>query len=201
MKDPKILYASLVKRALEILRLSHLKQMKIAKIALEVCEIRWGGKQYDSDFSLRRFAKDIGVKPKTLDHWIQIKRRVYDNVDPSLVEKMYFTDMVSLLKKTSSTDSRLKINSKAREILEFSPDIKRFEKYLAHVKSVLFNAKNPERLEKLPDELLAETIETCEAISRLLKYYLANKENHIKNRKNKLNKYNDQTKKLKELGL
>ncbi len=50
-------------------------KFKISKLALEVCQIRHGGisTQY---YTLKDFAGDIGMKPKTLQNWVRIYRDI-----------------------------------------------------------------------------------------------------------------------------
>ena len=51
-------------------------QAKIAEIALEVCDIRHGGRCPDDRYTLTRFSSDIGLPLKTVQNWVQTYRLV-----------------------------------------------------------------------------------------------------------------------------
>lgn len=59
-------------------------RLEIATMALEVCEIHWGGgthwKGFETTYTLKRFAEETGISYKTLANWVRIKRNVYDKL-------------------------------------------------------------------------------------------------------------------------
>lgn len=59
-------------------------RLQIAELALEVCDVRWGGgahwANHEGTYTLKRFAEEIGVNPKTLSNWVRVKRNVMDKL-------------------------------------------------------------------------------------------------------------------------
>lgn len=69
-------------------------RMKIAELAIEACDIQWGGgnhwKKFEGVYTIKRFAAEIGVHSKTLSEWCAIKRLVKDKLPEGLfVENNY----------------------------------------------------------------------------------------------------------------
>ena len=56
-------------------------QAEIAKRALEICDIRHGGKTLEKIYTIKDFANDIGMKPKTLQGWVGTYRDVVLKAD------------------------------------------------------------------------------------------------------------------------
>jgi len=60
------------------------QRIKIADLALSVCDIQHGGGNHWSGFkdvrTLKQFAKDSGMKYKTLSNWVQVRVRVMNHV-------------------------------------------------------------------------------------------------------------------------
>lgn len=176
-------YKQYVKEAKEILRLAKYKQMEIARLALLVCDIHWGGRSKDTDISVNRFAKDIGTEKKTLHQWISMRRRVLNNLDPEISRNLSYDNIVMIYKKTKANMTAKDIRLMTKEVLEMPQNLKRFIKYTSHAKSILFNSKRPDRLELVNNEKIEEMISHCSGIAAVLKEYLADKESGKLNKK------------------
>jgi hypothetical protein len=53
----------------------HNKQFKICEYAMKVCTIRHGGRS-DGYYTIKDYANDIGMTPKTLQNWLVVYRNV-----------------------------------------------------------------------------------------------------------------------------
>lgn len=64
-------------------------QAQIAYYATQVCTIKHGGITKDTTYTLTKYAKDIGVKSKTLSEWVSVYKNVITklNMDPEKVTK------------------------------------------------------------------------------------------------------------------
>lgn len=71
----RLSYQEYVNRAKNLLGQIDAYQAKIAQMAMEVCEIRHGGKS-DAYYTLTDFANDIGINRKTLSSWVHTYRDV-----------------------------------------------------------------------------------------------------------------------------
>ena len=72
-ENKKQLYIRQGKRLLEEIGIY---QVEIAKMALAICDIRHGGKTLEKIYTIKDFANDIGMKPKTLQGWVGTFRDV-----------------------------------------------------------------------------------------------------------------------------
>jgi hypothetical protein len=70
----------LVNRAKKLLREIETHQAEIAKLALQVCTIRHGGRS-NGFYTITDFARDIGIERKTLSHWVSIYRDILSRID------------------------------------------------------------------------------------------------------------------------
>lgn len=68
-------YDDIVAKGKELLKKIDCYQIKIVEYALEVCEIGHGGHSGDK-YTIKRYAKDIGMCAKTLINWMSIYRNV-----------------------------------------------------------------------------------------------------------------------------
>lgn len=71
VKDSVVAGAKLYQRYLELDEKAANIRAKIAKLAMETCEIHHGGR-YNEIYTLTKFSDDIGMSSKTLTTWIQI---------------------------------------------------------------------------------------------------------------------------------
>jgi hypothetical protein len=86
--DPKKKWEELVNRAKAKIKTMHKARMEIAEIAVEACDILWGGGAHWNKFkgvhTLKDFAKEAGIHYKTLAQWVRIKRNIKDKLPPSV---------------------------------------------------------------------------------------------------------------------
>ncbi len=70
-----------VKQGRRLLEEIDVYQAEISKMALEVCDIRHGGKTLEKIYTIKDFANDLGMKPKTLQGWVGTYRDVVLKAD------------------------------------------------------------------------------------------------------------------------
>lgn len=85
-------YKKAIEECKKIISSNKQSQFKVAKIALDVCEIKHGGKKDGRGlFTVIDFAEKIGVSHKSLSQWINAYRAVYLKLDKNLQKKVVYT--------------------------------------------------------------------------------------------------------------
>ena len=86
------------------------KQMRICELAMEVCTIRHGGRS-DKFYTMKDFAKDIGLNNKTLNQWMLIYRNVVLKLSDKQLENMTWKQASKVnenLEETNTIENTLK---------------------------------------------------------------------------------------------
>jgi len=142
MKNTKYLkWDENVDKAKNLLGNVEYHQMDIAELALEVCEITWGGcpKAFDEKLTVKRFANSISVSHKSLSNWIAIKRGVFDRLTVKNRQSVSYTVMGKAARLVHADYSRDKVNKIVEEISDRSEIDFRILNYLSDVKALLYN--------------------------------------------------------------
>lgn len=81
-KSPEEAWNNAVEQAKTLVGQMKTTRLKIAEIALSVCEVQYGGnwRAFARIHTVKNFAKDIDVHPKTLHQWIRVKRNIHDQL-------------------------------------------------------------------------------------------------------------------------
>lgn len=137
-------------------------QMQVADLALEVCEITWGGSSKSMKMkTLTEFAKEIGVNAKTLSNWVGIKKNIYDKLTPDLKINSKMTHLIMAAKSVSTKCSvKEAVDAVSRIVYTSGPDM-RLIKYLANLKSIHTNMQNEGLVLLCKEKTLAEIKYYC----------------------------------------
>lgn len=154
-----------VNEAKEILAKNKLNQMEVARLALDVCEISWGGSHHRSRFTLTEFAKETGVLPKTLSNWVAIRVSVYDKLPPAYQARAKFKSMQTTAAKVFRDTPSEKVLSVFREITEGSSFDQTMGHYLCTFKSVTHNLVINSAAKEMSPKILEEFLFYCGKIS------------------------------------
>jgi len=179
-----------MKEARELVKASRVSQMTVAKIALGVCEITWGGASHDEMFTIKRFAFGVGINSKTLSSWIAIRRGVYEKLPADLQNTMTYTQLHAVCNKVTKDASREKVESLARKHLKTPKMDKIILGYLRETKTIMHNLDNGAGVFKLKDETLEEILFWMSMIVR----YINKERPKIKPKNNDLISTSDRTK-------
>lgn len=96
----------LVAEAKERLSVVNKVRMEIADLAIQACDIRWGGGGHWSGYknqgrTLKAFALEIGMAPKTLSEWVRIKRDIVSKLPKGLYDPRNHSAACRTLGKTT----------------------------------------------------------------------------------------------------
>lgn len=164
-----------VDEAKKIISLTKELRLQIVTLAEKACVIHHGGRASNSRFTVVRFANEIGINHKTLQEWMSLKRSIYDILPENEQKKVSFTDMKYLDSQTKSGKRNTLEKSKAvlaklTEMRKQHPDTVKFIKYKAHLKTLLFNAKNKAMTKHCDRAVLADVLHLSREISKHLNW-------------------------------
>lgn len=84
LEEREALWQRYVVKCKAIVHQMNRHRMDIATMALEACEINYGGgdhwKKHKDVFTLKKFAEEIGMTYKTLHRWVKVKRDIVDKL-------------------------------------------------------------------------------------------------------------------------
>jgi len=86
------------------------RQMKICSYAIEVCQIRHGGRS-DKLYTMKDYARDIGLNNKTLNQWMLVYRNVILKLTPQQRETMTWKQASRVneqLEEANTIENRIK---------------------------------------------------------------------------------------------
>lgn len=96
----------------------HIYEVDIVKIALEVCDIKRGGCAHHL-YTIRDFAKDIGMNSKTLQNWVSAYRNVVPKLkSPDIITKKDWSSVRKTNRMTSSSNTREEVQEVYRKYQE-----------------------------------------------------------------------------------
>lgn len=148
-------------------------QMQIAKIALEVCEItHGGGVRLDSQkdkFTIKRFAEEAGLNPRTLSGWIGARRLVYEKLSEEQKRKAKYTDIVWVSRLVNKRTTVLKVRNKFEEHLSIDSYEIKIIRYMCDLRSLCYNFQKQSAAFKCSDNTLKEILFYCSKIKIAIK--------------------------------
>lgn len=143
-------------------------RFKVAELAMRVCILHHGGRASIQRYTIRQFAKEIGMPEKTLWEWVRMKRNIYDNLDEKQREGLTLSQMKYMDMKLKGVERDDKFKPKLlkayKEMSKKSETTVKMEKYLQHLKSIHFNFIHKLMLKDCDPEVLGEIIHLCRDI-------------------------------------
>lgn len=160
-----------VREALDLARTHKGNRIKIAAVALQAVSMKRGGdrrtekwKDEGSQNTLKAFAVEVGVHPKTLWHWVLYKKEIWDHLNPEEQAQGFVFQQAreavwgqsgdkseSAIKRYRAFVNRpLKVNTAERHV----ENIRRAAEFFAvnNIKKVL-SASERKRINKYTDDL------------------------------------------------
>lgn len=162
------------------LRKTNKLRMQVAEVAINACEIERGGNS-NIRFSVARFAREIDLAKSTLHDWLRMKQQVVDKLPVKVREKINdipYTTLDSILIKVDKDMTTRQVRMIFKEELSINPAILKIKKYKSHINGLLFNAKNPQYLIDIPDQLILDCVQLCQLTANLLKKELEYRKKH-----------------------
>lgn len=168
MQDIEMLWEKNISEARSIIATTKNQQIKVATLALEVCEISRGGGRRDL-YTITRFAKEIGVNKKTLSTWMSVKKLCVDKLPKNIVYNAKYSDLLrtSILLKNNSSNKEV---LKAYEGVTGGSSIELIVKgYIRELRSLHYNFELKDAANLCDEKILQETLYFCNGIIKKIK--------------------------------
>lgn len=145
-------------------------RFRIAELAMKCCSDSEGSK-----YTYARFSKEIGLGYTTLLEWVNVKKSVHDVLKEQDKTFLTYNQKRDLHDRTRGFAPGSVAKGKAvlkslKQMKKENPDTAKFRNYLAHMKNVLFNAKDKHRTKGCDREVLAEILHVSREISKNLSW-------------------------------
>lgn len=153
-------------------------RFSIVDLAKKCCVIHLGGSVGTGNrYTLRAFAKEVGLPWGTFYEWYTIKENIYESLPDNEKETTTYSRMRFIEREMYGTKWR-EVTDKKKIVAKTLKDIKKksattikMQKYLKHLKTVQFNAKNKLMIKDCDKELLGEICHVCrDIVNHLAKY-------------------------------
>ena len=159
------------KSVARLLRLTNAHRVRIAEIALRVCDIELGGKPSNSRYTIRAFADEIGINPSTVHEWTRLKRFIYDKLtsEQKRVYEEVSSNTLKPIMKGLTKDSRE--NTVRRKFDRFANTgfvVSKFTKYGAVLNTILYHVENAVRRAEIPSLCLKMIRARARRITKLI---------------------------------
>jgi transposase-like protein len=166
-----LVYKQLVEKARSLVKQRETLKYEIAKIANEACVIKYGGPVGKEDYTVTKFANDIGVNPNTLHRW----RREYSLVISKIQEsgKVNRKALENTLKRVGrETDKKevSRIYQAEKEKLK-TPEDYQFADIIKRLKNIDFAINHSLVLSKINKDDIRLGLEISEKIYMGLKNF------------------------------
>lgn len=156
-----------------LLRLQTQHRMRVSELALGCCEKSHGGRVDDKQYTLAKFAEDVGMNRSTLYEWISIYEDIYLKLTPDqradADQKWVAVTETRRKTKGLSNQSAKKVQSEFKKQISMTGSATALAKYSKVMNSILHNAKNPRRIMDSPIDLLKELCAKCFEAAELLR--------------------------------
>lgn len=163
VEDIEIKWSENVKEAKQTYVGRNKSQMKIAILALEVCEISWGGSKNDSLYTLTRFGKESGINPKMISSWICVYKKSYEKLDPITRNTASYTQLAHTASRVSYDASEKHVNEIFKDVTDKSKD-HTLLRYCSNIRSIAFLLNN----KKFADEANIKTLKEILFYSKII---------------------------------
>lgn len=155
-------------------------QMKIAKLALQVCEITWGGANKSEFFTLERFAKESGISYKSISSWIAVKKNVYDKLDSEHKAQASYTSLHLTARFVTKSWTSEQVQKKFKEMSGINSIDAKMLRYCQILRAVAHNFEMKDTALKCKDNTIEEIAFYCDLILKNMRanFGSVNKKDH-----------------------
>lgn len=151
---------------------------EIVALAEKCCVVHHGGRTTKHRYTLRNFAKEIGVSWGTFYQWYHLKTKIYDNLPAKEKKQTSYADLRFIEKAMANSDTRSRDRYSKAAIVSTLKNIKsksettiKMEKYLKHLKSIHWNVTNKPMVKDCDGEILGEICSLARGIVNALNKY------------------------------
>jgi len=143
-------------------------QMRVAEIALSVCDVKHGG-NHKAIHTLSNLAKKTGVKYKTLTGWCDIYRKVYLHCKPEVRKDASYESMRVVYQRANPSTTPETISALVENFKKDSNSNLKALKYTEAVRTLFKAVANPDVVKEIDDQSLEEILYWCSQVGRKIK--------------------------------
>lgn len=166
-----------VNRAKPFVKKLNYCRMEIARLAIEACDIHYGGgdhwKNFDGVYTLKRFAQEIGIHYKTLNRWTKILRDVKAKVPPEIYQEHDFMAGQRTLGRITRKTPAKRVTEIYKQELERGSDAFYLNQFVRRVRTCKYFICEKANLGKLDQDQLDELRDLTNKISLHLDDFLS----------------------------
>jgi len=144
-------------------------QMKVAEIALSVCEITRGGRLPEGTYTLTRFASEVGVNFRTLSNWVGIKRGILDKLPSYEKANAKYADLVYISREVGQNPTAAKVKEVYQKHIEEDQFERKIRRYTQDLKNLSYNFEKNAAAFKASEEILKEILFYTRKITEAIK--------------------------------
>jgi len=156
--DIETLWQQNVERAKLLYASRHQNQMEIARVALEVCEISWGGTPQTNKFTLLRFAEECGISSRTLSNWVGVRRAVFEKLPPEASSNATFTQLAAISARVKPDAPRSHVFKVYDDLVNVSSVDLKMRKYIGALRSTAYNFSRMNAADAIEKNTLEEVL-------------------------------------------
>lgn len=163
------LWVQCVLDAKKLLDINKEIRWQVVLLAKKCCIIHHGGRVVEARYTLRRFAKDIGMKWSTFYEWYHLKNNIYDHLPEKDQKTTSFATLRHLDKDMAGTkwnapNVQSVVRKKLKEFKHKTDTTIKMEKYLKHIKTIHFNCTNELMIKDCDKAVIGEIVHLCRGI-------------------------------------
>lgn len=165
---PEDKWREYVNRAKSFVKQMNKLRMGVAKLALEACDIQWGGgghwKNFEGQRTIKHFAEEIGVHHKTLCQWVAVRRDVVDKLPPGLYVEENYAAALRVRNKVKKSTPQKKVEELYETEISRGGDSYILHQFIKRVKTGHYFITEKANYKKLAKDDLEELEQLCAGI-------------------------------------
>lgn len=176
---PEDKWREYVNRAKSFVKQMNKLRMGVAKLALEACDIQWGGgghwKKFEGQRTIKHFAEEIGVHHKTLCQWVAVRRDVVDKLPVGLYVEENYAAALRVRNKVKKSTPQKKVEELYETEIARGGDSYILHQFIKRVKTGHYFITEKANYKKLAKDDLEELEQLCVGIVKRVRAELKTK--------------------------
>lgn len=167
-------WAEAIEQAKSVLKYKDINQMEVAKLAISVCEIFWGGtklasgEEEEERYTLTRFAGECKIHRKTLSQWVAVYKNVYEKLPPFKQNNLTYSQLSWAAKCLNAQDTKDKVEKFVDKVSVNTSDRTALH-YLREFKSMLNLLEEKSGVLTIEKDVLQEILYYVNKIQKVIK--------------------------------
>jgi len=171
-KTQKKKWRDCTKEAKQLVESREQAKIKIVELAERCCLVFPGGNGSNpEEYSLPKFAKDIGMHYRTLHEWYQIKTKVYDSLDSHDKKYVSWSELAKTGRKIRGRNKKLSkaaIRNELKKTKSKSRETDTIERYIVNLKGLDSFFKSKTKVSKCKKGDIKKVENYCKRILKLI---------------------------------